>query len=284
MAWPGGARVAVSFVVNVEEGAELSLGDGDEANEHVFEIVERIEGAVDLCMESHFEYGTRAGYWRIMDVLERHGATATMNASARAVARSPWLARDAKERGHEVAAHGYRWERHAWFDEAQERALIRRTVEAIRDACGERPIGWHTRSSASPHTRRLLLEEGGFLYDSDAYNDDVPFVVEVAGTPHLVLPYAFDTNDMRFFAQGGFTFADDFTRYCSDAFDWLWDEGAKVPKMMTIGLHLRIIGRPGRIAGLDRLLAHMRAKGGVWFASRCEIAHHARTRLGLAPA
>ncbi len=281
MAWPNDARVAVSVVVNVEEGAELSLADGDERNESVHEIVEEVAGAPDLCMESHFEYGTRAGYWRIMRVLERYGVAATINATARAVARSPWLAADAGKRGHELGAHGYRWERQAAFDEDAERALIARTIATIAEAGGARPIGWHGRGSPSTRTRRLLVEEGGFLYDSDAYDDDVPRVVEVLGTPHVVLPYAFDTNDMRFFAQGGFTFADDFARYGRDAFDWLWAEADQAPRMMTLGLHLRIVGRPGRIAGLDRLLDHMASKGGAWFATRAQIAHHARRRFGL---
>ncbi|MFW5679207.1 MAG: polysaccharide deacetylase family protein [Pseudomonadota bacterium] len=281
LVWPNGARVAVSVVVNVEEGAELSLADGDERNEHVHEITERLEGVPDLCMESHFAYGTRAGYWRVMEVLERHGVEATMNAAGRAVERSPWLIADAHARGHEIGAHGWRWERQAEVAEAEERALIERTVEAIRSVTGERPVGWHSRGSASVRTRRLLVEDGGFLYDSDAYDDDLPYVALVDGTPHLVLPYAFDTNDMRFFAQGGFVFADDFARYGRDAFDHLWDEGATAPRMMTLGLHLRIIGRPGRIAGLDRLLAQMHAKGGVWFASRARIARHARAAFGL---
>ena len=281
MAWPGGARVAVSLVVNVEEGAELSIGDGDERNEFVHEVVEEVREVPDLCMESHFGYGPRAGYGRVMRVLERYGVRATMNATGRAVARSPWLIRDALARGHEIGAHGFRWERQAHLGEAAERALIARTVATIADACGTRPIGWHGRGSPSTRTRRLVVEEGGFLYDSDAYDDDLPYLVEVAGTPHVVLPYAFDTNDMRFYGQGGFTFADDFARYCIDAFDWLWVEADRAPRMMTVGLHLRIMGRPGRIAGLDRLLDHMARRGGAWFASRAEIAHHARARLGL---
>jgi allantoinase len=281
--WPGESRLAVSIVVNVEEGAELSLADGDERNEFVHEVVEEVVGVPDLCMESHFEYGMRAGYWRIAELLDRFGVKATFSASARALERSPWLARDIRARGHEIGAHSYRWERHAHLDERAEREVIRRAVTVIAAAAGARPVGWHTRSSPSPNTRRLLVEEGGFLYDSDAYNDDLPYVVDVVGRPHVVLPYAFDTNDMRFTRQGGFVQGDDFARYCLAAFDWLYKEGARTPKMMSLGLHLRIIGRPGRIGGLETVLEQFCARDGVWFARREEIAHHWRARLGLEP-
>jgi peptidoglycan/xylan/chitin deacetylase (PgdA/CDA1 family) len=273
--WPGGARVAVSFVVNVEEGAELSLSDGDERNERVYEVTEEVVGVSDACMETHFEYGTRAGYWRIMEALDRFGVRATLNACGRAIERSPWLGRDALRRGHEIAAHGYRWESHAAMPEAAERAAIARAVRAIADATGARPVGWHTRSAPSPNTRRLLVEEGGFLYDSDAYNDDLPYFVAVAGRPHLVIPYSFDTNDMHFH-QGvqRFVTASDFVEYVTDAFDCLWREGAAAPKLLSVGLHLRMIGRPGRIVALERIVAHMVDRGGAWFARRDEIARH----------
>lgn len=279
--WPDGARVAVSVVVNVEEGAELSLSAGDERNETVYEVTEEVVGVPDACMETHFEYGTRAGYWRIMDVLDRVGVRATLNACGRAIEVSPWLAKDAVRRGHEVSAHGYRWESHAHLSEGEERAKIARAVEAIRSATGIRPVGWHTRSAPSPNTRRLLVEEGGFLYDSDAYSDDLPFFVTVEGKPHLVIPYSFDTNDMHFH-QGTqrFVTASDFAEYVTDAFDCLWREGATAPKMLSVGLHLRMIGRPGRIGGLERALAHMGDKGGVWFARRDEIARHWIARFG----
>jgi peptidoglycan/xylan/chitin deacetylase (PgdA/CDA1 family) len=279
--WPGGARVAVSLVVNVEEGAELSLSAGDERNERVYEVSEEVVGVPNLCMETHFEYGTRAGYWRVLDVLDQFGAKATVSACGRAVERSPWLAAEAVRRGHEVAAHGYRWESHAHLSEAEERGVIARAIEAIADAAGAPPVGWHTRSAPSPHTRRLLVEAGGFLYDSDAYSDDLPFFVSVGARRHLVIPYAFDTNDMHFhqhvqrFVTGG-----DFAEYVGDAFDRLWREGETHPKMLSVGLHPRMIGRPGRIVGLERALAHMVSKGGVWFARRDEIARHWIARFG----
>lgn len=279
--WPGGARLAVSVVVNIEEGAELSIGDGDFRNEAIYEAVEEVQGRRDLCMESHFEYGPRAGWPRIRAVLARHTIAATLNACGRAIERTPWIAAEAVADGHEVAAHGWRWERHVDMDEATERRAIARTVEAITQAAGIPPRGWHTRSATSMRTRDLLLEQGGFLYDSNAYNDDLPYVVDGPAGPHVVLPYAFDTNDMRFFNRGGFTFGSDFARYCCDAFDWLYAEGASAPRMLSIGLHTRMIGRPGRIAGLDQFLTHALGHEGVWFATRAQIAEAWRTGLGL---
>ncbi len=270
--WPDGARIAVSVVVNVEEGAELSIADGDERNEAVYEITDEVRDAPDPCRDSHFEYGTRAGYWRIMRVLDQAGVPSTLNACGRAVARSPWLARDAVARGHEVACHGWRWERHAGMAEAAERAAIARTVATIAAAAGSPPLGWHTKSAPSVNTRRLLVEHGGFRYDSDAYNDDLPFFVPVSGRRHLVLPYSFDTNDMNFQQAGHhFATAAHFADYVIDAFDALFAEGGR---MMSVGLHLRIIGRPGRIDGLARVLRHMRGRGQVWFARRDAIARH----------
>jgi peptidoglycan/xylan/chitin deacetylase (PgdA/CDA1 family) len=279
--WPGAARLAVSLVVNVEEGAELALSAGDERNESRYEVDDEVAGAVDPCMESHFEYGTRAGYWRIMALLDRFGVPATVSACARALERSPWLARDALARGHEIACHGYRWESHAGMSEAVERAVIARSVATITRVAGVRPVGWHTRSASSVNTRRLLAEEGGFRYDSDAYDDDLPYLVRVSGRPHVVIPYSFDTNDMRFQAGGGFTLAGDFATYVTDAFDWLWREGERAPKLLSIGLHLRIVGRPGRIGALERILEHVTARGGVWVARRDAIADHWRAIHGL---
>src|SRR6266702_4681370 len=270
--WPNGARVAVSLVVNFEEGSELSVNDGDAGNEAIYEVVHRLEGP-DSCIDSHFEYGTRAAWWRIMDLFDAHGVKVTVSCCGRAVERSPELARDAVARGHEVSAHGWRWESHAEMDEATERLTIARTVAAIERATGQRPLGWHTRSATSPNTRRLLVEEGGFLYDSDAYNDDLPYHVSVAGRRHLVLPYAFDTNDMQYTNASRFRGAD-FADYVIDSFDWLVREGETAPKMMSIGLHLRIVGRPGRIGALDRILSHLTSSGVAWVVPRVAIAKH----------
>jgi allantoinase len=272
--WPGDARVAVSFVLNIEEGAELAVSAGDERNETVHEAVQQIIGAPDLCMESHFEYGARVGYRRIADVADSHGVPLTLNACGRALEATPWIGADATRRAYEVCCHGWRWEAHANMEEGAERALIARAVEVLRRSTGRAPVGWHTKSSPSVNTRRLLVEHGGFLYDSDAYNDDCPYYVEVAGRPHLVLPYAFDTNDMRFFGSHAFVSGRDFADYCIEAFDWLWQEGAHKPVMLSIGLHTRIIGRAARIAGLAALMRHMHDKGGAWVARREDIARH----------
>ncbi len=270
--WPNGARVAVSLVVNFEEGSEFSINDGDAENEAIYEVVHKLDGP-DSCIDSHFEYGTRAAWWRIMDLFDAHGVKVTVSSCGRAIERSPELARDAIARGHEISAHGWRWQSHAGMDEATERAVIARTVDTITRVTGQRPVGWHTRSATSPNTRRLLVEEGGFLYDSDAYNDDLPYYRTVAGKPHLVLPYAFDTNDMQFYNAARFA-GDDFADYVIGAFDWLKREGETSPKMMSIGLHLRMIGRPGRIGALERILAHITRSGVVWVAPRAAIARH----------
>ncbi len=278
-AWPGGARVAVSFVVNVEEGAEFSVTSGDERNEANPENAVLVPGLPDSCMETHFAYGSRVGLWRVLDAFDAHGMKATFNSCGRAVAATPVLAAEPAARGHEVSAHGWRWEMQAGMAEAQERAVIARTVAALTEASGTRPLGWHTKSAPSVNTRRLLIEEGGFLYDSDAYDDDIPRLVPGAGgRPHVILPYAFDTNDMRFRPGQGFVFAEDFSRYCIAAFDRLAKEGGR---MMSIGLHLRTIGRPARIAGLEQILAHIAAAGDVaWVATRAEIARHWVNRFG----
>jgi peptidoglycan/xylan/chitin deacetylase (PgdA/CDA1 family) len=272
--WPGGARVAVSFVVNFEEGAEYAITDGDDRNEAIYEVNHSLAGLPDPCVDSHFEYGARAGWWRVMEVFDAHEAKATVSACGRAVERTPELARDAIARGHEVAAHGWRWESHAGMSEDVERDRIASTVAAIAKATGVRPVGWHTRSASSPNTRRLLVEEGGFLYDSDAYNDDLPYALDMGKRRHVVMPYAFDTNDMQFQNTNRFRGAADFADYVLDAYSWLHREGANEPKMMSIGLHLRVIGCPGRIGSLDRILGAIKAKGGAWIARRDEIADH----------
>ncbi len=267
--WPGGAKLALSFVVNVEEGAELSLASGDARNESVHEIREEVTGQPDPCMETHYAYGARVGIWRILDAFDRHGMRATFSSCGRAVAHSPQLAQAPHAAGHEISAHGWRWESHANMPEETERAVIAGTVAAIRDATGERPVGWHTRSAPSMNTRRLLLEEGGFLYDSDVYDDDLP---RMHAPNHVILPYGFDVNDMRFSPGGGFVQAEDFSRYAIGAMNWLMAEpGAK---MLSIGLHLRIIGRPGRMQALADILAHVAKTPGIWVAPRREIAAH----------
>ena len=281
--WPEGPRLAVSIVVNVEEGAELSIGDGDERNESLHEIREEVEGDVDPCMETHFAYGPRAGYRRVRDALGAAGARATFSCCGRAATRVPWLLREAAGCGHEIACHGWRWERHAGMEETRERALIARTHAAVATASGIAPRGWHTRSAPSANTRRLLVEHGGFAYDSDAYDDDVPYHVTLARRSHVVLPYAFDTNDMRFAPGAGFVHAEDFARYTIAAFDRLLREGASACRMLSIGLHLRTIGRPARIGGLETLLEHIRRHDEARCMTRGEIAAAWRRHAGLPP-
>ena len=205
---------------------------------------------------------------------------ATVSTCGRAAELSPWLIEDAVKRGHEISCHGWRWEKHAHLKEDEERDKIARTHKVLSEIAGLPVVGWHTRSTPSPNTRRLLVEHGGFLYDSDDYSDDLPFHVQVSGKKHLVIPYSFDTNDMHYH-QGfhRFVTARDFAEYTTDAFDTLWTEGARSPKMMSIGLHLRMVGRPGRIAALDRIVNHMNQRGGVWFATRRQIAEHWRARF-----
>ncbi len=270
--WPGDAGLAVSFVLNIEEGAELALSSGDERNEALHEVKHEVVGSPDLCMESQFEYGARVGYWRITRMLMDAGIPLTLNACARALEATPWIARDAAEQAFEICCHGWRWESHAGMDEVEEREHIARSVETIRHLYGRSPVGWHTKSSASVNTRRLLAEHGGFLYDSDAYNDDLPYYLQVAGKPRLVLPYAFDTNDMRFFDNSAFVRGNDFADYAIDAFECLLAESRNTPRMMSIGLHTRIIGRPGRINGLAKLISHIKKSSGVWCATREQIA------------
>jgi len=269
MAWPGGAQLALSFVVNVEEGAEMNRNSGDDRNESRFEANEEVIGHPDPCMETHFDYGARVGLWRILDVFDRHGAKATFSACGRAIAHGPHLAAAPHARGHEVSCHGWRWERHAGMAEATERAVIAATVRAITDATGDPPVGWHTRSAPSVNTRRLLREHGGFIYDSDDYGDELPRLHQPG---HVILPYCFDTNDMRFAPGGAFNQPEDFSHYCLRAVDWLLAENRS--RMLSIGLHLRIIGRPARIWALDEILRRVTADPRIWVARRRDIAAH----------
>ncbi|WP_269537748.1 polysaccharide deacetylase family protein [Cerasicoccus fimbriatus] len=279
--WPGGARVAVSIVVAVEAGAELSLADGDERNESVYEIIEPVEHVPNTGLSSHFAYGSRVGYWRIMRVLEQYGVPAAVTCSGRAIEKTPWIAQDIIKRGHEISAHSYRWEGHAEMEEMHEREVIQKTIAAIETACGQRPLGWHTKGTPSPVTRKLLAELG-FVYDSDCFDDDLPRMQSVDGKELVIVPYAFDTNDMRFQGgpQGKFLTADHYAQVCIDAFDTLWEEGAERPAMMSIGVHPHYSGRPSRIRGLKKFLEHATAKGDVWFARRLDIARHWLAQFG----
>lgn len=275
--WPGGAGLALSFVLNIEEGAELSLADGDAVNEAVHEVTHRVDGAPDYCMATHFEYGARAGYARIAQRFAAAGVPLTLNVCGRALERTPWVADDARRHGWELCGHGWTWTSPAGRPEADEAADIARTAATIRRLAGRAPTGWHDKGSRTPATRRLLRAHGGFVYDSDDYGDDLPHLLDFAdgGPPHVVLPYGFDTNDMRFFDRGGFVRAADFAGYVIDAIDALRAEARDAPRLLTIGLHARIIGRPARIAGLDAVLAHLRGLGGEAAAfTREALARH----------
>lgn len=271
--WPGGNRLAVSFVVNVEEGSEYSHAFGDDRQENLGEwgVKSFPPGVRNLANESFFEYGSRVGFWRLLDLFDRYGIPVTFGACAVALERMPEAARAIVAAGHEVNAHGYRWEEHFAMDRERERERIRLAVESIRQTTGERPRGWYCRTAPSLHTRELLVEEGGFVYDSDAYNDDVPYFVEVNGGRHVVVPYTGDANDSHYWLAGGYE--TDFDAYLIDTFDALHDESLRFPRMMSIGLHLRIVGRPGRMRALERFIRHAKDRSGVWFATRLQIAN-----------
>ena len=270
--WPGGARIAVSMVVNYEEGAEYSTLDGDAHHETNSEVPSPVPpGQRDVFNESFFEYGSRVGVWRLLDLLDRYQAPSTFFCCALALERNPEAARQIVARGHEVCGHGYRWEEHHLMSRDQEHESIRKTVESLTRTTGQRPVGWFTRYGASVNTRELVATEGGFIYDSGAMNDDLPYYTTVNGDPWLVVPYSMETNDARFW-RGGLTSVSDFYEYLKDTFDCLFQEGLHTPKMMSVGLHCRIAGRPARSMAVQRFLEYARGFPGVWFARRDEIA------------
>ncbi|MEI2415667.1 allantoinase PuuE [Orrella sp. JC864] len=272
--WPGGARLALNFCINYEEGGEPSVPDGDDASETG--LTEGGGGGFsgrDLAAESMFEYGSRVGFWRVMRLLRERGLPATIFGCALALERNGLACQAIREAAWDVCAHGYRWERHQNLSESQERERIRRTVASIQALLGERPHGWYCRYGPSVNTRRLVAEEGGFLYDSDSYNDELPYYVQVGGRPHLVLPYGLANNDAKFI-RGAMATGTDLFEYLRDAFDMLYREGATQPRMMSVGLHLRLVGQPGRAAGLERFLDYVARQAGVWVCRRVDIARH----------
>jgi putative urate catabolism protein len=273
--WPNDARVAVQFVLNIEEGAESSVLNGDGRSEAwLHELPGRPPrtGERDLSVEGMYEYGSRAGVWRILELFGDRELPLTAFAVGQALELNPEIARALRDAGHEVAGHGYRWLDYREIPEDEERRHIRRTIELIERLCGRRPVGWYT-GRVSPNTRRLLREEGGFLYDSDAYNDDLPYWVP--GTPpHLVIPYTLVNNDARYLLPNGLPSGDDFLRLLKDAFDLLWQEGNRCPKLMSVGLHSRISGHPARAMALARFLDYVQGHDAVWICRREEIARH----------
>jgi allantoinase len=274
--WPGGASIAVQFVLNYEEGSERSVLDGDAGSETFLSEMIGVESFADrhMSMESLYEYGSRAGFWRVMRAFERRDLPITVFGVALALSRNPAVVAAIAEAGHEVAGHGLRWLNYQSTDIETERADLARAVEVLTELFGAAPLGWYTGRD-SPRTRQLVVEHGGFLYDADSYADDLPYWTSVAGTDHLVVPYTMDTNDMRFATVGGFSTGEQWEAHCRDAFDVLWREGEEgSPKMLSVGLHGRIIGRPGRVAALERFLDHVLAHDRVWVCRRVDIARH----------
>jgi allantoinase len=285
--WPGGARIAVQFVLNYEEGAENCVLDGDPASEvFLSEIVNAQPFPMrHMSMESLYEYGSRAGVWRVLRTFERRQLPLTIFAVAVAIRRNPEVAAALKELGHEIACHGLRWLSYQLADEATERAHMAEAIGILRETFGTAPLGWYTGRD-SPNTRRLVVEHGGLLYDSDSYADDLPYWTDVEvrtetqprHVPHLVVPYTLDTNDMRFATAQGFNSGTQFFEYLKAAFDSLYREGdpdgLNAPKMLSVGLHCRIVGRPGRIEALERFLDYILQHQRVWICRRVDIAQH----------
>jgi len=272
--WKGDARVAVQFVLNYEEGGENSVLHGDAASEtFLSEIVSAVPypHARHMSMEQLFEYGSRVGVWRVLDAFRERELPLTLFAVAMALERNPRVAEVTLKDGHDICSHGLRWINYHGVPVEIERAHMAQAIEIQQRITGERPLGWYT-GRTSENTRSLVAEEGGFLYDSDDYSDDLPFWSTQVAKPHLVVPYTLDANDMRFAAVQGFNTGDHFFTYLKDSFDTLYGEGERVPRMMSVGLHCRIIGRPGRIGALKRFLDYVMAHDKVWVARRVDIA------------
>ncbi|CUA91683.1 allantoinase PuuE [Pannonibacter indicus] len=275
--WPGEANVAVQFVINYEEGGENNILHGDAASEaFLSEIVgaQAWPGQRHWNMESIYEYGSRAGFWRLWRMFTSRNIPVTVYGVATALARNPDVVAAMKEADWEIASHGLKWIEYADMAEEEERAHMQEAIRLHEEVTGSRPLGWYT-GRCSMNTRKLVMEEGGFLYDSDSYADDLPYWVEGPSGPHLVIPYTLDANDMRFATPQGFNSGDQFFAYLKDSFDTLYAEGeAGSPKMMNIGLHCRLVGRPGRAAALARFLDYVASHEKVWLARRIDIAWH----------
>ena len=276
--WPNKARVAVQFVLNYEEGGENSILHGDNASEaFLSEIVgaKPYEGVRHMSMESIYEYGSRAGVWRILRLFKEFDVPITIFAVALAIARNRELADYLVDQNYDICAHGFRWIDYQYVDEKTEREHIKDCISVLTECLGKRPVGWYTGRN-SPNARRLVIEEGGFLYDSDTYDDDLPYWADEleSNNKHLIIPYTLDVNDMRFASPQGFNSGDQFFNYLKDSFDALYLEGKTHPKMMSVGMHARILGRPGRIMAMRKFLEYVKTFDDVWFCTRREIADH----------
>lgn len=273
--WPGGARLAVNFVMNYEEGSEPSVQDGEGFTETGLTEAHgsnQVKIGRDLAAEGMFEYGSRVGFWRLVKLFEERNLLLTVFGCALALERNPLAAAKIRQMGYDVCCHGWRWVKHFELTEEQEREHIRLANDSLKKTIGERPLGWYCRYGPSVNTRRLVVEEGGFLYDSDSYADELPFWQEVEGKPHLVVPYSLTNNDGKYAGTVGTS--DEWFHFVKDAFDTLYEEGKTQPKMMSVGLHMRLIGHPARSAGLRRLLDYMATKKDVWITRRIDIANH----------
>ncbi|MCE2576490.1 allantoinase PuuE [Komagataeibacter sp. FNDCR2] len=274
--WPGGARIAVQFVINYEEGAENSVLHGDRGSEaFLSEMVgaQSIPGARAIAMESLYEYGARAGFWRLHRIFTQRSRPLTVFGVAAAMARNPAAVAAMKDAGWEIASHGLRWIDYQHIPEAVERAHIHECIALHTELTGSRPLGWY-QGRTSPNTARLIAEEGGFVYDADSYADDLPYYDRSNGRAQLIVPYTLDVNDMRFVALNGFTEGEQFFNYLRDTFEMLYEEGADRPRMMSVGLHCRVAGRPGRARAVARFLDYIAEREKVWVATRLDIARH----------
>jgi peptidoglycan/xylan/chitin deacetylase (PgdA/CDA1 family) len=272
--WPNGARLAISIVINYEEGSERShaMGDPDQESMTEWGNYPMPPEIRNLAMESMYEYGARVGIWRLLEFMKAADVRSTFFACAVAMEHNPEVAKAAVDGGHEICSHGYRWEEVFRLSEEEERERIGLAIRSFEKTCGRRPVGWYCRYGPSDRTRRLVVEDGGFLYDSDAYNDDTPYFVQVGDQRHLVVPYTPDINDFCFWNSPGFVQARDMYEYMRESFDVLYAEAARYPRMMSIGLHPRIIGRAGRVRALKWFIDYAKQYPDVWFATREEIA------------
>jgi putative urate catabolism protein len=274
--WKDQARIAVQFVINYEEGGENCILHGDPASEaFLSEIVGAapFQGMRHMNMESCYEYGSRAGFWRLYRMFTSRQIPVTVYGVAMALERNPEAVAAMKAADWEIASHGYRWIEYKDFSEEAEREHMKKAIDIHTRVTGSRPLGWYTGRS-SEHTDKLVIEEGGFLYSSDSYADDLPYWVNIDKKPHLIIPYTLDNNDMRFATSQGFNSGDQFFTYLRDAFDVLYEEGETAPKMMSVGLHCRLVGRPGRAAALARFLDYVQKHDRVWLCRRIDIARH----------
>ena len=269
--WPNDARLALTFAVNYEAGGERAVGFGDPGPETFGEFPSYgTPPKRDLTIESIFEYETRVAIWRMLNLFDKHRTKTTFFATAKTLETNPEAAKEIIRRGHEVCSHGYRWVEHFTLTRDEEREAIRKAISTINSVTGDRPVGWYCREP-SENTIELLAEEGGFLYGSDVYNDDIPYYVNVAGKAFLLIPYTPDVNDFHYFSNR-FSDSEEFYQYLKDSFDVMYAEGAQNPKLMNVGLHVRISGRAGRTAAVDRFLRYVGTKRKVWVARRIDIA------------